>query len=127
MKKLLLIVGMIIFTFSMKAQTINGLELEDIPARYIEMVSQGKAFNIFEVTVYLDYGQIGAMRDISKGRIINKETGKQEDFNGYMGALNYLEKKGFRYVSEYFLTSGNSSVLHILLENTNYNKEEEKE
>ena len=81
MKKLLLIVGMIIFTFSMKAQTINGLELEDIPARYIEMVSQGKAFNIFEVTVYLDYGQIGAMRDISKGRIINKETGKQEDFN----------------------------------------------
>ena len=120
MKKLGLILGMIVFTFTMNAQTVNGIELEEIPARYVEIVSQAKLFKAFQVTVYLDYGQIGTMKDISKGHIINKETGKLESFNGSIGALNYLEKRGFRYKSEYFLTSGNSTVLHILLENTNY-------
>ncbi|MDA7549810.1 hypothetical protein N8719_02230 [Flavobacteriaceae bacterium] len=122
MKKVLLFIGMTIFTFSMNAQTVNGLELEDIPARYVEIVSQAKMFKAFQVTVYLDYGQIGTMKDISKGHIINKETGKLESFNGAIGALNYLEKRGFRYKSEYFLSAGNSNILHILLENTNYDK-----
>ena len=49
--------------------------------------------------------------------------GKQMKFNGSMDALNFLSDKGFKYVSQYALSSGSSNVYHILLENTNYKKE----
>lgn len=37
-----------------------------------------------------------------------------------MAALNLLNKKGFKYVSQYALSIGITSAYHILLENTNY-------
>jgi len=41
-------------------------------------------------------------------------------FNGVMAALNFLNKKGFKYVSQYVLSIGVTNAYHILLENTNY-------
>ena len=106
----------------MNAQTVNGFNLEDIPARYIEVVSTAKMFKPFQVTTYVDYGQIGKMKDIRKGQIIGAD-GKQMTFNGTMGVLNALEKRGFRYLNQYLVTVSNQSVYHTILENTNYNKE----
>ena len=113
------------FTFSfvqLNAQTVNGFQLEEIPAKYVEIVSTTKMFKAFQVTVYLDYGQIGKMKDIKKGHIIG-DDGKSVSFNGTMGVLNALEKKGFKYLSQYVVSTSNASVYHTLLENTNFNGE----
>ena len=73
--------------------------------------------------MYLDYGQIGKMKDIKKGHIIG-DDGKSVSFNGTIGVLNALEKKGFKYLSQYVVSgASNASVYHTLLENTNFNGE----
>ena len=105
--------------FQVNAQTVNGINIEDIPAKYVEVVSTSKMFKVFQVTTYLDYGQIGKMKDISKGHILGAD-GKQVSYNGTIGVLNALQKKGFKYLNQYLVTSGNSSVYRTLLENTNY-------
>ena len=118
MKKLLLLL-FVTALLQVNAQTVNGINLEDIPAKYVEVVSTSKMFKIFQVTTYLDYGQISKMKDISKGHILGAD-GKQVSYNGTIGVLNALEKKGFKYLNQYLVTSGNSSVYRTLLENTNY-------
>lgn len=120
MKKLLLLL-FITALFNVNAQTVNGFNLEDIPAKYVEVVSTSKMFKPFQVTTYLDYGQIGRMKDISKGHILGAD-GKQMSYNGTIGVLNALEKKGFKYLNQYLVSEGNASVYRTLLENTNYNK-----
>jgi len=119
MKKLLLLLFIFGSINQSNAQTINGMLVEDIPAKYVEIVATSKLFKMFQVTIYLDYGQIGKLKDFKKGQIIG-DDGKKMSFNGVMGALNLLNKRGFKYVSQYALTVGNSNVYHLLLENTNY-------
>ena len=41
-------------------------------------------------------------------------------YNGTIGVLNALEKKGFKYLNQYLVSAGNASVYRTLLENTNY-------
>ena len=77
-------------------RTVNGINLEDIPAKYVEVVSTSKMFKPFQVTTYLDYGQIGKMKDISKGHIIGAD-GKQVSFNGTIGVLNALDAQNLAY------------------------------
>ena len=80
-------------------------------------------FKFFQVTIYLDYGQIGKMKEVKKGHIIG-EDGKPMIFNGVMGALNMLNKKGFNYLSQYTVTTSGANVYKILLENTNYKQKD---
>jgi hypothetical protein len=122
MKKLLLLLFILSSLNQLNSQTVNGIPVEDIPAKYVEIVATSKLFSAFKVTVYLDYGQIGKTKEIKKGHILGAD-GKQMNFNGSMGALNFLSDKGFKYVSQYAISSGSSNVYHILLENTNYKKE----
>ena len=123
MKKIIILLFLLSSFTQLNAQSVNGISVEDIPAKYVEIVAQPKMFKIFQVTIYLDYGQIGKMKDVKKGRIMG-EDGRSMTFNGVMGALNILTKKGFNYVSQYLDTSGGNNVYHILLENTNYKEKE---
>ena len=120
MKKLIII--LLFIPFVSFGQTVNGFELEDIPAKYVEIVATSKMLKPFQVTVYLDYGQIQRMKEISKGHIIDKTTGKLYVFNGVMGVLNFFDEKGFKYVNQYTVTAGGANVYHMLLENLNYKK-----
>ena len=122
MKKLLFILFILGTINQISSQTVNGLPVEDIPAKYVEIVATSKVFKLFQVTIYLDYGQIGKMNEIKKGHLIG-DNGKPMSFNGVMGALNVLNQKGFNYISQYTVSSGGSNVYHLLLENTNYKKE----
>ena len=51
----------------------NGFEIEEIPAKYVQIVSTSKMLKTFQVTVYLDYGQIGRMKEIKKGHILGSD------------------------------------------------------
>ena len=127
MKKILIILlSLTSGLTSISAQTVNNLKIEDIPARYVDLVSTAGFFKPFKVTTYLDYGQIGKMKEIDKGHIIGKD-GKLVKFNGVMGVLNFFEKKGYRYISQNVISDGNSSVYHYLLENLNYKNSEKDE
>ena len=117
MKKLLLLLFLI--PLMSAGQTVNGFEIEEIPAKYVQIVSTSKMLKTFQVTVYLDYGQIGRMKEIKKGHILGSD-GKPFSFNGVMGVLNFFDKKGFKYVNQYSVTAGGSNVYRTLLENTNY-------
>tara|TARA_Y100000385_G_C12966687_1_gene582173 strand:+ start:64 stop:423 length:360 start_codon:yes stop_codon:yes gene_type:complete len=117
MKKLLLLIFLI--PLMSAGQTVNGFEIEEIPAKYVQIVSTSKLLKTFQVTVYLDYGQIGRMKEIKKGHILGSD-GKPFSFNGVMGVLNFFDKKGFKYVNQYLVTAGGSNVYRTLLENTNY-------
>jgi hypothetical protein len=118
MKKLLFLL-FIASMFQVNAQTVNGIKLEDIPAKYVEIVSAYKDFKPFQITVYLDYGQMSSMKEINKGYIIGTD-GNSMVFNGTIGVLNTLEKKGFKYLHQYLFNLGSKDVYHTLLENTNY-------
>ena len=122
MKKLLfLLVTVLAFNLS-NAQTVNGFNIEDIPAKYIEIVSTSKMFKPFEVTVYVDYGQISKMKEMSKGHVLDAD-GKLYSFPGAnMAVLNFFISKGYKYTNQYIVTAGNQNVYHLLLENTNYKK-----
>ena len=123
MKKLLPL--LLFIPFISFGQTVNGLAVEDIPARYVKIVSVGKVFKIFEVNVYVDYGQINSMKDMKKGHILSSE-GKQYGWNGPMGVLNFFERKGFKFITQYAISGQGGDAYHTLLENTNYKKQREE-
>ncbi len=103
----------------LNAQTVNGIPIEDIQEKYVEIVVTTKMFKRFKVDVYLDYGQISEKKEIKKGYIIGND-GKMMNFNGPMGVLNVLNKKGFNFISKYRTSLSNIDVHYLLLENMNY-------
>ena len=111
----------IISITKMSAQTVGGIPIEDIPARYVKIVSSSKLFKVFQVNTYLDYGQISKIKDVKKGYILD-DNGKTMDFNGVMGVLNHFESKGYRYVNQHIVTTTTGNVYNYLLENLNYKK-----
>jgi len=59
------------------------------------------------------------MKEIKKGLLLG-DDGKMMPFNGTMGVLNLLGKKGFKYLNQYLVSDGSTRVYHMLFENTNY-------
>tara|TARA_R110000764_G_scaffold213022_1_gene299396 strand:- start:113 stop:478 length:366 start_codon:yes stop_codon:yes gene_type:complete len=121
MRNTIMTIAMVALTFGMNAQKVNNLDIRDIPAKYIEIVSIAKTFKPFKVKVYLDYGQISKMSEIKKGGFFD-DKGKQVVFNGTMGVLNFLEQNGYVYVNQYLVSGAGGNVYRTLLLNTNFNK-----
>ena len=117
----LLLILSLISALTLSAQTVNGIKVEDIPARYVQLVSTSGLLKPFKVTTYLDYGQIGKLKDTKKGHILG-DDGKAIKFNGVMGVLNFFETKGYRYINQNIVSGQGGNVYHYLLENLNYKK-----
>ena len=113
MKKLLFTIIMIC-SLSLNAQTVNGVKLENIKEKYVNLVIEQKGMNPYKIEVYLDYGQMSKLKD-KKGYILG-DDGERMSFVGIINVLNFLEKKGFKLISTYLNYTPFSSVL---LENTN--------
>lgn len=113
MKKVLTSITIMICSFSF-GQTVNGYKLNEIPADYIEIVGASKLLKPMQVSIYVDYGQIAKMKDISKGYVIG-EDGKKAPFNGMMGVLNVFSKNGWELDQTLMLTVGGANVAHFIL------------
>ena len=100
--------------FGAKSQTIGTVPISEINAPYIEIVGQAKLLKIFEVTIYADYGQIGSMKEIRDGHILD-DNGKRMAFNGMMGAVNFFAAYGYELDLAYPLSTGNGLVYHYIL------------
>ena len=110
-------------SFATQAQKVNGINLKEIPAEFVEVVSTSKMFKPFQVRVYLDYGQISKSSGaLQKGTIMDSNN-EAMTFNGVMGVLNFMQSNGFEYVNQYLVSSSNSNVYHYLFRNKLYKSE----
>jgi hypothetical protein len=119
MKRITTTILMLLATGLAFGQTVNGIKVEDIPVKYIRIVSTPKPFKPYQSVIYLDYGQITKLKEIKKGMILN-EDGTTKTFNGIMGAINFLSSKGFKYVNQLPSPQGVYTE-QLMLENTNIN------
>jgi len=117
MKKVTILTFTLLAAGFMFGQTVNGINVEDIPVKYIKIVSTPKPFKPYQATIYLDYGQISKLKEIKKGIIMDKD-GSVMLFNGLMGAINFLDSKGFKYVNQMPSPQGVYTE-QLMLENTN--------
>lgn len=102
-------------SLSINAQTVNGINLEDIPARYV--ILQVKNESTYKIKVLLDYGQMNKLKD-EKGFILDGD-GNRIKFNSPVSAINFLGERGFKLMSNMLYYTPYYS---ILFENENYKK-----
>jgi len=112
MKKLLL--ALFFIPFIVSSQTLNGYNIEDLPAKYIEIVGTAKLLKPLQVTVTINYGQAAKVSDWRKLQVLG-EDGKRYPFNGMMGAVNFFNEKGYSLFDAYPISVGNSSVYHYIM------------
>ena len=112
MKNLLFVLFLVPFVSD--AQTLNGYNIEDIPAKYIEIVGTAKLLKPLQVTVTINYGQAAKFSDWKKLQVLG-ENGKPYPFNGMMGAVNFFSEKGYSLYDAYPISVGNSSVYHYIM------------
>ena len=119
MNRLILLLLLTIFissiSFGQNEYTVNGFKLSEIPAEYVEIVGANKSiFKPFQVTIYVDYGQIGKMKDISKGQVLAWD-GTQAIFNGMMSVVNEFAKSGWELDQTILLSQpSGGSVYHYI-------------
>ena len=94
MKKLLFLSLFLASIYSF-GQTVNGIALKDLDAKYLRVNAERKLLKPFQVRIYIDYGQISRLKDLKKGFVYD-ENGKQYSFNGIMGVVNLLNEYGYR-------------------------------
>lgn len=109
------LISICFISFGQNEYTVNGFKLSEIPAEYVEIVGANKSiFKPFQVTIYVDYGQIGKMKDISKGRVLAWD-GTQATFNGMMGVVNEFSKSGWELDQTILLSQpSGGSVYHYI-------------
>ena len=110
-----LVCAICFISFGQQEYKVNGFKISEIPADYVEIVGTAKSiFKPFQVIIYVDYGQIGKMKDISKGRVL-AEDGTQATFNGMMGVVNVFSANGWELDQTILLSSANGgSVYHYI-------------
>jgi hypothetical protein len=95
-------------------QTLNGIPVKELDVKYIEIVGTSKILKLYEVTISVNYGQIGTFKDAGKGLLLDK-NGRSMSFNGMMDAVNFFSKYGYELVFAYPISVGNSSVYHYIM------------
>ena len=70
-------------------------------------------WGIGKVKVQLDLGR----KTNNKGfDSLYDPNGKKMKFNSMMGVLDYMGERGWRCIDNYYITKGNSQIVHYLLE-----------
>jgi len=96
------------------AQTVNDVPLKDIPAKYVQIVGQGKMFSN-KLTIQLDFGQKDNMWS-SKEHNLKDKDGNMLEFNSMIDALNFMNANGYEFETAYTLTDNNGkSIYHFLM------------
>lgn len=108
MKKLFIIALLLISTYSF-GQSVNGIALKDLDAKYIRVNVERKLLRPFQVQIYLDYGQISKIKDLKKGFVFG-DDGKQYSFNGVMGVVNLLNEYGY-YVEHVYSNEDDTNLI----------------
>lgn len=107
---------LLVCSYSINSQTVNGIKIEEIPEKYVAL--QIKGFGVYKgLNVFLDYGQMREVKD-KKGFILDN-NGKKIEFNSPINAINFLAKRNFKLMTNSINWTPYSS---IVFENLNYKK-----
>jgi len=94
MKQTIIILALLLMGVSAQAQTVDGVEVANFNAEYIELQVMTKLLSK-KVTIAVDYGQ--PMKFISgKAVIVLDEDGKKVIWNGQVDALNWFFHYGYQ-------------------------------
>ena len=113
MKKLLIISIFMTSLFSYSQDlTVNDIPISELDAQYIRVNAEVKLLRPFRASVFLDWGQISRIKEVSKGWVLD-ENGKKFAFNGIMGAVNLLIENGYTIDHVYY--NGNSESVNYIM------------
>lgn len=101
MRKIIIVCGLIFFFgctgFS---QTVNGIQLKDIKAEYLQITQSPVTGNQTEIYLLINYGQpIDPIGNMEKLLLDNKGT--RMKFNSIIDALNFMNDKGYELAQNY--------------------------
>lgn len=111
----LTLLSILIACLNSKAQTVGSVPVEELEAEYIELLGTAKFLKLYEVTLTVDYGQIGSLKDVKESPVLDKD-GKVMTFNGMMHAVNFFANYGYKLQFAYPVTIGNSLVYHYIMQ-----------
>ncbi len=101
----------LISAFIAYSQTENGTT----KSAYAELLGYQKGIFSKKVTVSIDFGQkVSFWKQGSDDKIVD-ENGKDVVFNSMVDAMNFMGKRGWKFVQAYVVTEGNQNVYHWLL------------
>ena len=96
------------------SQSIGSTPINELDANYIRIVGQQKLLKLFEINIYIDFGQVGSLRESKEAKVLDK-NGKKMTFNGMMGAVNYLSEYGYELLFTYPLATPNGNIYHYIM------------
>ncbi len=102
MKTLLLsLTFCVVFCAGSFAQTINGIPLDSLNAKYIRASFSGTGLN--KVHIFIDYGQRRDLSFSAREYQLRGDDGKRLILNSVIDALNFLNGYGYELVEIYGL------------------------
>jgi len=96
------------------SQSIGSTPINELDANYIRIVGQQKLLKLFEINIYIDFGQVGSLKESKEAKVLDK-NGKKMTFNGMMGAVNYLSEYGYELLFTYPLTTSSGNIYHYIM------------
>ena len=110
MKKVFIIMMMALMSLCAQAQ--NVLQSMDKYPVYCNVMGYN-FWGVGKVKVQLDLGRKANSKGFDS---LYDENGKKMKFNTMVAVLNYMGQRGWKCINTYYITKGNTNVIHYLLE-----------
>lgn len=92
--------------FSARAQTVNGIPLNNLEEEYLKITPRGVKLASHKIQLLIDFGQ--EARYLSNmEQLLLDSTGNKMEFNSHIDALNFMYKNGYELVQQYGLLEAN--------------------
>lgn len=102
-----------IASFTLSAQTVNDIPIEEIDATYIELIISPEPFST-KFTVLVDFGQSSKVLS-NKSQVIKNDQGESIVFNSVIDGLNFFDKLGYDLIEVYMVDVGDRKLHRFLL------------
>lgn len=125
MKTLLTLCACVSAAAMATGQTVNGIPLKDINARFIEIIGQPATLLSSKQTVLVDFGQAAYKIGANPHFVIKDTDGQPMVFNTMVEALNFMTTQGYQFVQAYVMRNGDLSVCHYLMKKKQHQEEKQ--
>ncbi|MEO6682456.1 MAG: hypothetical protein ABIN48_06480 [Ginsengibacter sp.] len=96
----LLLISFFFVSFSLKAQTVNGIPLKDYKEEYLKWSAKSAGLGSRKIQVLIDFGQEARVLS-NMEQILLDSTGKKMEFNSSIDVLNFMFKNGYELMQPF--------------------------
>ena len=126
MKTLMTLCYCVFVAATAMGQTVNGIPLTDLNARFIEITGQPATLFSTREKVSIDFGQAAHTVGANTRFVIKDQDGQPMVFNTMVGALNFMTSNGYQFVQAYVMRNGDVTVCHYLMKKKDHRKEKQR-